>query len=391
VKIVVIYNKRKAWGGEDLVVDTITGLLERSGHSVVSWTLDNDRIERNLRGKVGAFFGGIYSIAAKREMERLIEREKPDIVHAHNLFPGFSPSVLLACRRMGIPVVLHCHSYLLTCPITFHFREGAICTRCLGGREYWCLFLNCRDNLFESAGYALRNAIFTRLNLFRDNVTLFITLSAFTRNWMLNAGFPDHQLTILPNMLPCPGSAVDPAKGEYVAFSGRLSPEKGLDTLFAAADLVPEIPFRIAGDGPLFPELSARLPGNVILLGWLDQQQLPGFYGKARFLVVPSQWYEPFGMVAIEAMSHGLPVIVAAIGGPAEIVEDGKTGLHFEPGNPRDLANKIKRLWEDRELCTRMGNASGKKVTREYGEDVYYERLMGIYRQAISLQHARVN
>ena len=121
--------------------------------------------------------------------------------------------------------------------------------------------------------------------------------------------------------------------------------------------------------------------------GFLDTQKMAAFYRNARFLVLPSKWFEVCPMVIIEAMSNGLPVIASRIGGIPEIVEDGVTGVLFEPGNSEDLAEKMKLLWENPELCRQMGTAGRKKAIREYGEDVYYRRLMDVYQRAIEMNH----
>lgn len=385
MKIVSLFNSRRVWGGEDLVIETIAGLLRKKGDSLYSWIRSNAELGTGLAGKLRAFFSGIYSPAAERAMTRLIEREEPDIVHVHNLYPLFSPAVLSACRQRNVPVVLHCHSYLLTCPSTFHFRDKQLCDKCLGGREYWCLLNNCRGSVFESAGYALRNAVARKFELFSENVTLFIVLSEFTRCWLIDAGFRAEQVVVLPNMISVPETTVDPADGEYAAFSGRMSPEKGVSVLLTAATQVPNIPVQLAGDGPQSNLLLAQAPRNVIFGGWRGRTEITDFYRKARFVVVPSVWHEPFGMVAIEAMSHGLPVIASRRGGLPEIVDDGVTGLLFEPGDAVDLADKMAILWNDKELCRRMGFAGREKVIRKYSEDVYYMHLQTIYRQAIEI------
>lgn len=385
MKIVKIFNRRKIQGGEDSVVKGITDLLIQRGEYVYSWHRSNSELGDGLSGKMKAFIWGIYSTSAARAMAGIIKQENPDVVHAHNLFPLFSPSVTAVCRRNRIPVVYHCHSYLLTCPTTFHFQKGKLCERCMGGREYWCILKNCRANIFESIAYALRNAIARRLRLFSDNVTFLIALSEFAKRRLVNAGFRESQIVVLPNMVRVPERAIDSADGEYVAFSGRFSPEKGMDTLLMASTLLPHLSVRLAGDGPLLSKLIAKAPQNVSFVGWLNRIQLASFYEKARFVVVPSIWSEVFGMVAIEAMSYGLPVVASRLGGLAEIVKDGITGLLFNPGDPDDLAEKMKMLWQDKELCSRMGMAARERVILEYSEDVYYKRLMAVYKKAIDI------
>jgi glycosyltransferase involved in cell wall biosynthesis len=146
---------------------------------------------------------------------------------------------------------------------------------------------------------------------------------------------------------------------------------------------MPDVPFKVAGDGPVLSEMMARAPQNVEFLGQLGFDELLTFYRRSRVLVVPSVWFEPFAMVVVDAMALGVPVIASRIGGLPYGVADGVTGLLFEPGNPRDLVQQVRRLWDDPQLCNRMGSAGRQKVMREYTEDAYFHNLMAVYQTAI--------
>lgn len=385
MKVIQVFNRRDVWGGEDMMVDTITGVLRQQGHNVYMWTRENSEYIKGLTGKIKAFVWGIYSPSAYAEMMKIIDSEKPDVVHVHNLYPLFSPSVLIACRRAGVPVVVNCHSYYLTCPITFHFYDGKICMRCFGGREYWCILKNCRRNVFESAGYALRAFVARKMKFFTSNATLFVVLTEFSKRMLVDAGFKRERIIVVPNAVDSPDSNTGSSLGGYIAFVGRLSHEKGVKTLLSAAACLDELPVVVAGDGPLRSVLAETAPKNVEFAGWLDRDALRDFYSKARFLVVPSMCFESFGLIVAEAMSYGLPVIASNIGGLPELVEDGVTGILFEAGNSEDLADKMKLLWNKPELCRKMGQAGREKVKREYSRQVYYKRLMTTYNKAIEI------
>jgi glycosyltransferase involved in cell wall biosynthesis len=304
-------------------------------------------------------------------------------VHAHNLYPLLSPSVLVACRAAGVPTVMTVHNNIHTCPRSDHLLNGKICERCVGGREIHCVLHNCRGNLLESVAYAARNALVRRLRLFSHNLTTVIALSEFARKRLMDAGFGTEQVVVLPNMAAMPDEPTDAGTGDYVAFSGRISSEKGIDTLIEAARRLPEVPVRLAGGGPLFNELSAAAPPTVTSLGQLQSTDMSPFYRQARFLVLPTKCFEACPLVISEAMSHGLPVIASRIGGLGDLVDDGRTGLLFEPGNAADLADKIKRLWDSPQLCRQMGLAGRAKAGSEFSEDAYYTRLMAIYEEAM--------
>jgi len=214
-------------------------------------------------------------------------------------------------------------------------------------------------------------------------VSVFIAYTPFARERLLQAGFRADQIAVVPNSTSVAVTAFDRPPGEYVAFAGRVSPEKGLDSFLAAAERMPDVPFKVAGDGPILSDLMAGAPGNVSFVGRLGFEELLAFYRKARLLVVPSLWFEPFGMVAIDAMALGVPVIASRIGGLPYVVEDGVTGSLFEPGSPKDMEQQVRRLWEDPQLCVRMGRAAQQKVMREFTEDTYFHNLMAVYQTAI--------
>jgi len=295
----------------------------------------------------------------------------------------FSPSVLVACRRAGVPVVMTVHSHNLTCPTWYHLREGRICEICIGGHEYRCILKNCRDSVLESSAYALRSAVARRFRLFHDNVSTLIVLTPFAKGRMLRAGFRDDQIAVVPNPMPVTRIPAELTAGQYVAFAGRISQEKGVSTLQAAAELMPNVPFRVAGDGPALQGLMATAPPNVQFLKRLGPDELRAFYENSRVVVVPSVWFEQFPMVILEAMALGLPVVASRIGGLPEIVEEGVTGRLFEPGNAEDLAEKVRSLWREPDLCRQMGKAGQEKVRREYSQDAYYRNLVAVYQTVI--------
>jgi glycosyltransferase involved in cell wall biosynthesis len=183
----------------------------------------------------------------------------------------------------------------------------------------------------------------------------------------------------------------DASLGEYVAFSGRISTEKGIDTLLTAAAQTADVPVHLAGGGPLFDDMSARAGDNVTMRGQLKSEEMSEFYRKARFLVLPTACFEGCPLVISEAMNHGLPVVASRIGGLPELVEDGVTGFLFEPGNAAELAHKMRLLWDSPALCRQMGLAGRAKAEREFGEHAYHDRLVDIYRGAIEKVGGKAN
>jgi glycosyltransferase involved in cell wall biosynthesis len=387
VKVLQIYNEQRSlFGGEPAVVRITTRVLEANGHSTRLLMKSSREIETSFVRKAGAFFGGVYNVFAYREMQLVLAGNHPDVVHVHSVFPMFSPSVLVACHRAGVPVVMTVHSHILTCPTWYHLYKGEICEDCVGGHEYRCFTKNCRGNILESAAYALRSGVARVLRLFRDNVTLFIALSQFGKNKLVHAGFPADQIVVVPNATSVSvSSSHHRVAGDYVGFAGRVSREKGIDTLLSAALSLTDVPIRLAGNGPVLAEMVARAPSNVSFVGMLEPDALIEFYRRCRFVVVPSLTFEQFPMVAVDAMALGLPVVASRIGALPELIDDGVQGLLFVPGNADDLAQKMRILWQSPDVCRRIGAAARAKVDQYYSQTAYYGNLMRVYSQAIQL------
>ncbi|MFA6240245.1 MAG: glycosyltransferase [Candidatus Hydrogenedentales bacterium] len=378
MRIVQITNWHRHGGGSDFIAQTTTELLRSENHYVLLMAHDSRSLQGTLKGKVEAFARGIYSPRARTEMRETIRSFNPDIVHVHELYPFHSPWVLEDCSHSGIPVVMTCHDFRLTCPVATHLHNGKRCDRCARGATYWCAVKNCRGNILESVAYAARSGVANLFRLYKNNVSLFIAPSHFVRDQLVAAGFPEERFVVIANTVASVDEPVDPCKGTYIAYAGRIAPEKGVDTLLEAARLT-GLPVHIAGG-----EMSETIPDTVCVRGHLNPRELARYYRGARFVVVPSRWCEVFGLVAAEAMMHGLPVIAARSGALSELVEDGETGLVFEPGNARDLAVKMAALWNSPMLCGTLGAQGRKKAQELYTPDAHYRRLMSAYRSATS-------
>jgi glycosyltransferase involved in cell wall biosynthesis len=262
---------------------------------------------------------------------------------------------------------------------------GKVCQRCRGGREYWCLLRNCEGSIFKSLGYALRNWTARKRRSFLANVTIYAALTEFQRQMLIDEGYPAERIMVVPNMASGAEIAASDALGSYVGFVGRVSPEKGIETLREAASLLPDVPFKIAGDYEPSSRLVNGAPPNLEFLGYLGGQNLSEFYQQARLIVLPSVCYEGFPTILPEAMLHGRPVVASRIGGLREIVADGVTGLLCEPGDASDLAGKIRQLWDSPEACRRMGSAGRDKALDQYSPEKYYQRLMAAFARAMEL------
>ena len=384
MKVLQVYNQyRSLFGGEETVVRLIDRLVRSHGGDTRLVMRSSRGLDQSLSGKARAFFSGIYNPYGFVEIADVLDSFEPDIVHVHNLNPLFSPSVLVEFRRRGYPVVMTVHNHAHTCPSLDHLSKGAVCEKCAGGREYHCVLQNCQGRFFVSAGYALRSACARLFRLYLDNVTMVIALNEFARSKLVQAGFDPSRIVVLPNPVEIPAVVSDPADGEQAVFSGRMCPEKGVPTLLEAARMAPVVRVRLLGGGDRLQEYLDSAPKNASFAGQLDATAVENEYRRSKFLVVPSVWFEGCPLVILEAMASGLPVIASRIGGLPELVDDGVTGLLFEPGNANDLAGKMRMLWDDGARCREMGARGREKAAQEFELGRYWSRLRGVYESAI--------
>jgi glycosyltransferase involved in cell wall biosynthesis len=390
MKILVAHNAYQQRGGEDAVVGAEVRLLEANGHAVVRYDRHNDELlGRGALGGIGAAAETVWSSKSFREMKALVEKERPDVAHFHNTFPLISPSAYYACARAGVPVVQTLHNYRLWCPAAKFLREGKVCEACLGRNAWPGVMHGCyRGSRAATAAAAAMLAVHRRMGSWQTKVDVYIALSEFTRRKFIEGGLPAERIVLKPNFV---AGDVPPKtqSGGYVLFVGRLSEEKGPQLLSSAwRSMHTQVPLRIAGDGPLLEKLSREVREasllQIELAGHRTPDEVRALVHGARFLVFPSIWYEGFPMTIAEAFAGGLPVVASRLGSMAEIVQDGVTGLHFEPGNAVDLAAKVEWAWNHPEELARMGRAARAEYEAKYQPSTNYEILMDVYRGAIA-------
>lgn len=381
MKVLHVYNRHRGGGGSDNAWDETIELSRSRGLEIGIFSRDSRQLATGVTGRIKAFYSGIYSRESVKSVERMLADFKPDVVHAHELFPYISPWILPVCSGAEVPVVFTCYDYRLTCPVATHFRKGEVCNACSEKGEHWAVLKNCRDSYAESLAYGLRNAVSRKFRLVADHVSQFIVLTDFSRNWLIEElGIESSRITVNPCAIDLPEEPADPARGSYVAFAGRFVEEKGVELLVAAARKA-DLPLKLAGNAASHPAVRSGDPVECVLTP--SRQALTDFYRGARLLVVPSIWYETFGIVAAEAMSHGIPVVASRFGALQHTVEDGVSGLLFERQNADDLANKITRLWHSPELCRSLGAQGRRRVKEHFNRDSHFERLMEAYRRAL--------
>lgn len=371
MKILLVHNNYGKYSGEEAVVDKMATMLQGMGHEVAQLRMSTEGLRDSAVGKIKVFVAGIHSPAGVRAMREALKREKPDVVNVHNLYPFISPAALRECKRAGVPVVMTVHNFRLICPTGLFMRNGGPCEYCLQkGNEWGCMKFNCENSLLKSVGYAARNAVARLRRHYIDCVDIFACITDFQRRKLIEAGFPSKKITVIPNSMDADVN-VEPKEGNYVAFCGRLSHEKGIDLIIEVARHHPEIPFKLAG-AARDKYLIENLPANIELMGYLSGNDLKDFYVNARFFVMASRCYEGFAMAILEGAAYSKPMIAPDHGGFTEIIGagDDAIGLLFEPGNAMALDAAVSKLWNDETLARSLGRMANGKLKARYSTDV---------------------
>ncbi|SNR36953.1 glycosyltransferase family 4 protein [Lutibacter flavus] len=387
MKILLIHNKYGKFSGEEAVVDAQIKLLKTNGHKVITYFRSSEELEVMPNAKIKAFFTAFYNPRSIRDTKDLLVKENPDIVHIHNMYPLISPAILPVIKKMGIPIVMTVHNYRLLCPNGLFFNKGSICEKCTGlGKEINCITNNCEGSIFKSTGYALRNFWARKKEYYLNNVDLFLCLTEFQKKKLVANGFAKENCEVLPNFYNKEIKNLDynMAERNYVAFAGRISPEKGIPLLLKTAKKLPRIPFQLAGEMRKGYAKELEIPENVIFRGMLNSQNIRDFYSKARLYIHSSVCYEGFPMVFPEAMAHKLPIIAPKMAGYPEIAEENFNGLLFETGNADSLAETIDKLWQNHKLSEKLSSNGFEKVKEKYSSDVYYKTLKKNYDQLLN-------
>lgn len=400
---ILLVNKFLFPKGGDAVSTLETGrLLEARGHEVVFWGMKHpanppypyeqyfvDYVDYDapagLKKKIKVALDILYSREAAVKFGQLLDQVKPDIAHLNNFAHQISPSILPQLKQRGIPAVMTLRDYKIVCPAYSLFVRGRPCQRCENGRYFQCFLNKCvKDSYAKSFLNSLEMYLHHRLWRLYGLVDVYISPSRFLKDKAHEMGF-NKEIIHLPNFVASDKFIPSYEPGHNLCYLGRLSREKGLDTLIEAMKGL-DLQLKIIGTGPRLKSLEAKIARdnirNIDFLGHLTGDGLKREISNCLAVVVPSEWYENFSRVILEAFASGKPIIGSRIGGIPEMVRDRITGLLFEPGQAAALAEKINLLAANRPLARQMGIRARKLVEAEFNPSGHYDKLMKIYLQA---------
>ncbi|MFF7284627.1 glycosyltransferase family 4 protein [Streptomyces griseorubiginosus] len=390
--VLVVHNRYASAqpSGENKVVDQEVELLRSGGHRVELFERRSDDIgSMSLLAKAALPLRVPWNAAVRRELADRLRTERPDVVHVHNVFPLLSPAVLAACADAGVPAVATLHNYTQVCPPGTLQRDGRPCTECVGSTPLPAVRHGCyRGSRLATVPLAV--SLSANRRRWWSGVERFLCISGAQRDVLVNAGMPAERLAVKHNFVPDP-DARRTDTGEHVLYLGRLAEAKGVRLLMAAWDEIAAgggvgVPLVIAGTGPLEAEVSAWAAGrdDVRWVGLLDTAECQKAIARSVAVVAPSTWLEAFGLVVVEAMAAGVPVVAAGHGAFVELVEDGVTGLLHRPGESASLASGIRRIAAEPDRNRAMGEAARRRYEQGFSPAVGLDRLVEEYRTAIA-------
>lgn len=378
LRVLVVHSTYQQRGGEESVMGSEVALLRAYGHTVEVYSRDNTEVYH--MGKATLALQTLWSRRTSDEVGGRIENFRPDIVHVHNTLPLVSPSVYWAAGKRGVPVVQTLHNFRLLCPQAMLLRNGHVCEDCLGTWPWRSVLRRCYRNSASQTAVLAGTLTWHRfIGTFSRKVTRYIATDEHSRRKFIQGGLPPDKVVTKPHFVDLVSPTDEPRSGGL--FVGRLSPEKGISVLVEALASAAECDFAVIGTGP---DQSKIISSKARYLGYLDATRVYERMQHASYLVLPSLWYENSPRTLIESFACGLPVIASRLGSMAELIEEGVTGLLFEPGSADDLASKIRWAERHSDRMAQMGRNARTEYELKYTPEINYHRLVEIYAQALT-------
>lgn len=408
MKILLVNYRYFISGGPEKYMFNIKKMLEDNGHEVIPFSIhSNKNVETEyskyfvepIGGRDATYFDevkktpksiwqmltrSIYSTEVEKAIKREIRDVKPDIVYIIHFVNKLSPSVITGAKKMGVPVVLRLSDYFLLCPrFDFMYRKK-ICEDCLSKGYRSCIKKRCvKGSLFASVIRVFSMKFHNFIHVYQG-VDAFITPSEFLKKKLVANGFDEKKITCIPTFTASKSEVGEAQLGSYGLYFGRITEEKGVETVIKAYEKLPGYELKIMGDDTT--EEGMRLKSyveqhkikNVEFLGFKNGIELEKVIKGARFTLIPSIWYDNLPNTALESFQYSKPVIASNIGSLPELVVDGVNGFLFEAGNDKALVEAIKKFDND-ESVAKMGAESRKRLETRFAPQTHYEVLMKVF------------
>ncbi len=413
MKIILANNYFYFRGGAERYFFEVGDLLKSKGHKIIRFSAYHEKNNRtlyskyfidkssvysdrldgqiSLLGKIRIALNSIYSIEAKKKICELIKDTKPDLIHIHGIPYRLTSSIIDGAKDLGVPVVQTCHEYKTMCPNQrlYNLYARQICEECKGERYYKMIRKRCIKGSYGASLIGCLEAYLCSIKkIYRWKIDHFVTPSNFMQKKMVEFGFSKERISHISNFVFADKYLPAYNNNGYILYYGHFTPQKGLHTLIKALKPTKNIPAKIVGEGYIGEDLR-RIKDkydmtNIDILDFLEGNRLNEVIRNCCFTIITSEWYENSPMTIYESFAMGKPVIGSNIGGIPELIEDGVTGLLFETGNAKDLAEKINWLFSKPEKIVEMGKNARRKVEDEYNEEIHYNRLIEVYKRVLN-------
>lgn len=425
MRILLVNKFHYRKGGAETYYLTVGSELERMGHEVAYFSMrhpDNlpckwdkyfvtQREYNNVKNPLKAARDGmalIYSPEAKRNFQALCEEFRPDVVHLNNVHRQITLSILDApyLRENKAPVFYTAHDYVTVCPGYLMLDgDGRVCDACLeDGRYRHCIENRCLKGSRAKSALAALEASFNRAHKSNRRIDRVIAPSRFMRSKLIEGGWPEGKVVFLQNFADDAildrasnaGADTTDRENPYLLFFGRLSVEKGVDTLLRSFDAaLPNLPqdmrLVVVGNGPDAAEFKALASSlgcasRIEFAGYQTGEALQSYVERASLAISSSRWRENMPYSIVEAFAAGTPVVGANIGGIPELVDEGNTGFICEPGDVQSMADAILRgasAFLEQPAYARLQHNCRSYVMDNCSREKFMNDLVNLYKESI--------
>ncbi|MGM3162150.1 glycosyltransferase family 4 protein [Dickeya undicola] len=388
-------------GGAETVYFQEIDMLKKAGVEVIDFSMQHennfpsdyssyfvDKVDYHQNsGVVGAIktaVNFIHNAEAGKKLLALLRKEKPDIVHFHNIYHQLTPLLIKIARQFGCKTVLTAHDYKIICPSYTMLRDGKVCDACLTGSVFNAFKYRCQQGSASKSLLLSLEGAWQNVAKNYPALDAIISPSEFLRSQLIRK-LPNARIDVMVNGIDDSLPVTDVEDDGYFLFIGRLSREKGVATLARAhQQMHNQVPLKIAGSGPLYDELAAQFP-NAEFLGYKQQgEELNQLIKRARAVVVPSEYYENCSMSVLEAMAFAKPVVGGRIGGIPEQIRNNVDGILFEPGNVQALADVLDYLALNPLKAREMGLNARQRLSEKYSLRKHTASLLALYQELLT-------
>ena len=408
MRILLVNYRYFISGGPEKYMFNIKKMLEDNGHEIIPFSIhSNKNVETEyskyfvepIGGRDATYFDevkktpksiwqmltrSIYSTEVEKAIKKEIRDVKPDLVYIIHFVNKLSPSVITGAKKMGVPVVLRLSDYFLLCPRFDFMYQKNICEDCLNKGYRSCIKKRCvKGSLFASVIRVFSMKFHSLIHVYRG-VDAFITPSEFLKKKLVVNGFDEKKITCIPTFTSSKSEVGEPQIGSYGLYFGRVTEEKGVETVIKAYEKLPNYELKIMGDDTteeglrLKKYVKKHKMSNVEFLGFKSGTELEEVIKGARFTLIPSIWYDNLPNTALESFQYSKPVIASNIGSLPELVVDGVNGYLFNAGNENELVQAIRKL-DDNDTMAKMGAESRKRLETRFAPQTHYDSLMKIF------------